>query len=237
MVNKPVISRERVISAALATIDAHGLGGFKLEIVARSIGVRAPSLYYHFRDKSELFGEVVLSLLQKVDIPDDIAADAWEAALIDICVQTRRQILFHYRAAPLLLEFAPRSIFLEAYEKWVRQCPYPVAVHMLLVEGIEKLTFGSAVFAAGERMRTESAAAADHRRDYPHLNRALRASPWDDEQMFVETIRTFVAGLAGRAGVPDSIAAKGKPGALREGVGARSSPTGGRRDPDPPHNA
>lgn len=196
MVNKPVISRERVISAALATIDAHGLGGFKLEIVARSIGVRAPSLYYHFRDKSELLGEVVLSLLQKVEIPDDIAADAWEDALIDICLQTRRQIMSHYKAAPLLLEYAPRSIFLEAYEKWMRQCPYPVAVHMLLVEGIEKLTFGSAVFAASERMRIATASTLDHRGDYPHLNRARRTNPWDDEQMFVETIRTFVRGLA-----------------------------------------
>lgn len=199
MVNKPVITRERVIRAALDTIDLHGLGGFKLEIVARSIGVRAPSLYYHFKDKSELFGEVVLSLLREVEIPDDVASGDWEDALVDICVRTRRTILLHYKAAPLILEFAPRRIFLEAYEKWMRQCPFPVDVHMLLIEGIEKLTFGAAVFAASERARADGAPPAADPRAYPNLHRALRANRWDDEQMFVQTIRTFVGGVARKA--------------------------------------
>ena len=63
---KPLITRERAARAALGVIDVQGLDSLSLELVARRIGVKAPSLYYHFKDNTELLAEVARLLL--VDI-------------------------------------------------------------------------------------------------------------------------------------------------------------------------
>src|SRR3546814_3495147 len=48
---KPLISRDRAARAALGAIDIHGLEALSLELVAQRLGVKAPSLYYHFKHK------------------------------------------------------------------------------------------------------------------------------------------------------------------------------------------
>jgi AcrR family transcriptional regulator len=37
-----------------AVLDKDGLDGLSVQAVARAMGVTAPSLYYHFKDKDEL---------------------------------------------------------------------------------------------------------------------------------------------------------------------------------------
>ena len=67
--SKSLISRERAAKAALSIMDTQGLQSLSLEAVARRLGVKAPSLYYHFKDKNELLSEVALILLKDIDAP------------------------------------------------------------------------------------------------------------------------------------------------------------------------
>ena len=191
---KPIISTERAARAALGVIDVRGLDALSLELVANRMGIKAPSLYYHFKGKTELLAEVARLLLLEVKIPEETEGD-WRDRMIALSVATRRSILQHPNAAPLLLQFFPRHLLLGSYEHWIRDYPLPPDQHMIFVEGLEKLTFGSALFEAACRARgVEPMPQFDHAR-YPHLAEALRTNALDDEALFIETLRRFIDGF------------------------------------------
>ena len=50
---KPLITREATAAHAIRIIDSEGLDALSVQAVARAMGVTAPSLYYHFKDKDE----------------------------------------------------------------------------------------------------------------------------------------------------------------------------------------
>lgn len=192
---KPIISTERAARAALGVIDVRGLDAFSLELVANRMGIKAPSLYYHFKSKTALLAEVARLILLDVQVPEEMEGD-WRERMITLSVATRRSVLQHPNAAPLLLQFFPRHLLLGSYDHWIRDYPLPPDQHMIFVEGLEKLTFGSALFEAACRARSvEPMPQFDHAR-YPHLAEALRTNALDDEQLFIETIRRFIDGFA-----------------------------------------
>lgn len=198
---KALISRERATRAALELIDIHGLDTLTLGHVARRIGVRAPSLYHHFHDKAELLSEVARLLLVDIDLPADDGTD-WDDALIQLCVATRRSILQHPNAAPLMLQFFPRHLLLAGYDHWVRHCPLRAEDWMVMIEGTEKLTFGSALFEAAYRSRGIEPMPAFPPERLPYLAQAVRSNPHDDEGLFIAALRCFLAGFSRTADRP-----------------------------------
>jgi AcrR family transcriptional regulator len=191
---KPLITRTRAARAALGVIDVHGLDALNLELVARRLGVKAPSLYHHFSDKTALLEEVARLLLVEVEAPE--RSSQWDDDVIKLCVATRRSILRHPNAAPLLLQHFPRYMLLPSYEAAAATYPFPAEMMMVAIEGMEKLTFGAAFFEAAARARSVEPMPPFDPREMPSLAHAIRANPFDDdEQLFVATLRTFVAGL------------------------------------------
>jgi hypothetical protein len=125
-------------------------------------------------------------------------ADAWEESVVRLLVAVRRSILRHPNAAPLLLQFFPKQLLLPTYDRYAAGYPLPVEWRMLMLEGLEKLTFGSAFFEAAARARSiEPMPAFDHAK-LPSLAAAIRANSLDDEGMFVETLHAFIAGCRTR---------------------------------------
>ncbi|HKY93453.1 MAG TPA: helix-turn-helix domain-containing protein [Nevskiaceae bacterium] len=196
-----MISRERAARAALGVIDVHGLDALSLELVAQRMGVRAPSLYYHFRDKAELLAEIARLILLDVQAPD-ARGKHWKQALLDLAVATRRSILQHPNAAPLLLQFFPRHVLLAAYDHWIAICPLPAEQHLVLIEGLDKITLGSALFEASCRSRSIEPIPPFDRAKLPHLADAIRANTRDDEGLFAATITAFLDGLSPDAPKP-----------------------------------
>lgn len=192
--DKALISRERAARAALDVIDTQGLNALSLELVARQLGVKAPSLYYHFKHKNELLSEVALCILRDVKIPTTDFRD-WERAMLEVCVATRRNILLHPNAAPLLLEVFPRKIFTRAYEFWYAKCPYPEEYQMIVLEATEKLTYGSAIFAAASRSRSVNQMPEIDKDQFPALSSAVRANDKDEEAMFVAVVKSVFTGI------------------------------------------
>jgi AcrR family transcriptional regulator len=192
--SKALISRDRAARAALDVIDIQGLENFSLDLVARRLGVKAPSLYHHFHDKDELLAEVALCILREIEAPF-VDPKRWDETIIGLCKEARRTILRHPNAAPLLLKFFPRHIFLRGYDYWIQHSPYPPELQLIVLEGTEKLTFGSALFAAAARATSVTPMPEFDPTELPQLARAVRASNLDDESLFVETLRTFLAGM------------------------------------------
>lgn len=195
------ITRDGATVAALEIIDRDGLDALSLELVASALGVKAPSLYYHFRDKAELLAEVARHVL--LDLGPAVGGEAvardWNEAMVGVCLATRRTLLKHPNAAPLLLQFFPRHITLRGYDHWIANCPYPPQVRMTLLEGTEKLTYASALFEAAAQARGVPAMPNVDPERLPHLALAQAANPYDAEGLFEQTIRTFLAGFGARA--------------------------------------
>ncbi len=191
---KPLISRERAARAALGVIDVHGLETLSLELVANRLGVKAPSLYYHFKHKAELLAEVARLILIDVQAPDP--KTHWKQALLALAVATRRSILQHPNAAPLLLQFFPRHLLLAAYDHWIEPCSLPPEKHLILLEGLEKLTFGAALFEAAYRSRSIEPMPQFDRARLPNLAKALRSNMLGEEALFMATLQTFLDGFS-----------------------------------------
>lgn len=194
---KPMISRRGAAEAALAVIDEHGLDGFNMALVARRLGVKPPSLYHHFRDRREVLAEVALLLLDPGTF--ELVETDWSERLIELCLKTRRSLLKHPRAASLILQYFPRHLLLDEYDRAAREDPLAAELHMAVIEGTEKITFGSALFEAFARSADVPSFPAVDSTKHPTLTASLASNPFADEELFVETLRMFLAGAAARA--------------------------------------
>ncbi|MFG1678618.1 TetR/AcrR family transcriptional regulator [Nonomuraea sp. NPDC049269] len=64
---QPLLSRERIVTAALALVDTEGLDAASTRRLATELGVSGPSLYNHVATKEELVDSVVDAVLSEVD--------------------------------------------------------------------------------------------------------------------------------------------------------------------------
>src|SRR3546814_10931707 len=67
---------------------------------------------------------------------------------------------------------------------------------MVLVDGLEKLTFGSALFEAAYRSRGIEPMPQFDRNRLPQLSEALRANHLHGEALFIATVRQYLDGFA-----------------------------------------
>ena len=171
---------------------------FSLGAVAAQMGVKTPSLYYHFSDKWELLSEVARLILEEVQAEREEDED-WESQVVRLCIETRRSLLRYPQAAQLMLEFFPRYLRLNAYDAMIGQYPFAPTLHMLVTEGTEKLTFGSALMEAAAVARNLPLMPTFDVALYPNLARAIAANALDDEAVFEETVRIFIEGIKVRA--------------------------------------
>lgn len=221
---RTMITREGATTAALAVIDEEGLEALSLESVARRLGVKAPSLYYHFKDKAELLSEVARTVMLDLELPTQGELVSWEEAMVAVCVATRRSLLRHPNVAPLFLQFFPRHLMLGAYDRWIASCPYPPELRMILLEGTEKLTYAAVMFEAAARSRGVPVMPPFDAARLPHLAQAIDANPHDAEGTFEQVIRTYLAGFSARGAVAEETTTATSSGRLRVRVKALREP-------------
>ncbi|MBT8766720.1 TetR/AcrR family transcriptional regulator [Metapseudomonas boanensis] len=190
--SKPIISKELAVRAALEVVDDEGIEGLTVQLVARKLGVKAPSLYYHFKGKSEMLEEIARMIQIEAIIPHMRDKGDWREQLIELAVAVRASILRHPKAAPLLLQFFPRHLMLKYYDFWVNRYDIPAERRMVVIEGVEKLTYGSALIGAMSRANGASPMPEFDEQEFPHLAEAVKANPMTDEQAFIETLKVFL---------------------------------------------
>jgi TetR/AcrR family transcriptional regulator, tetracycline repressor protein len=59
------VTREQIVAAALELLDEAGLDGLTLRQLAGRLGIRAPTLYWHVRDKRELLNLLAGAILEE----------------------------------------------------------------------------------------------------------------------------------------------------------------------------
>lgn len=203
--NEKVIAAGMVVEASLKLIDRDGLDRFSVHGVARDLGVTAPSIYYHFGNQAALLASVVRHILHEVPLHTD--DDDWENVVVRASIATRRAILRHPNAAPLLLRFLPRHFQLRSYDRAAQVCPLPVQWHARAIEGVEQLTLAASLLAAASVAAHRPLSPEFDSGRYPSLSRALSVNCLTAEQRLEANLRAFMKSL--RAEVVESVATIG----------------------------
>ncbi|GAA4546697.1 TetR/AcrR family transcriptional regulator [Pseudonocardia xishanensis] len=208
---QPLISREAAVDAALRLIDEEGYESFSLEKLARAMGVRSPSLYHHFANRSDLLTEAARTLLSQVSTGPDPAPGEWHDWFTRLCLGTYRLIMAHPRAAGLLFGFFPNTVIMPSHERGARvlaEAGLPAADRWLVMRGLEKLVFGMAFADAGDAVhgRTHVPRGVERER-YPYLVEAIESGGAAGEDLVERAVRTYLAGVS--AQVPASAATTG----------------------------
>ncbi len=75
-----LLTRQRIVEAASALVDAEGLDAVSVRRLATELGVQGPSLYNHFGTKAEILDAVADAIIAQVDV-SAFATHDWAEAL------------------------------------------------------------------------------------------------------------------------------------------------------------
>lgn len=62
----PKLSKPAIVDAALVLLNRDGLDGIRLRALATELGVQAPAIYWHFRDKQDVLDEMATEIWRRV---------------------------------------------------------------------------------------------------------------------------------------------------------------------------
>ena len=109
------LSRERIVDAAVAFIDDHGLLGLTMRRLGNELGVEAMAIYRYVPGKEDLLDAVVERLIEEMRQDEDVLDaphDGWQDFLIRLAHGVRRVALAHPKAFPLLASRPPEAPWL-----------------------------------------------------------------------------------------------------------------------------
>jgi len=197
--SQPLISREATVEAALTIIDNDGLDALSLPRLAREMNVKAPSLYHHFSDKSEIMAAVARTIVQRTVFPRKSTSGDWAEWFTQLTLNFRAAVLRHRNAAPLLLQYMPREMLTDMFEQAISvlvEANIPVELHVQILDGLEKLAIGATITeairpASRARLGYEHADPVAH----PQLSAAVEANQLNPKQVFEHTVRCYLLGM------------------------------------------
>ncbi|MFE7589310.1 TetR/AcrR family transcriptional regulator [Kitasatospora sp. NPDC057512] len=210
----PLLSRERIVAAALRLIDDEGLDALSTRRLATELSVSGPSLYNHFATKDELLDAVVDSVIGEVDLSmfgttgaagavgtTGANGGSWPDALRDWARSYRAALAAHPNIVPVLAQGPgrrPNALRLaDAVFGHLVESGWPRGQATRIGALMRYFVTGSALasFAAGFPADAEVYDAAD----YPHLGEAHRLAGHRgtvDEGAFETGLEALLDGLA-----------------------------------------
>jgi TetR/AcrR family tetracycline transcriptional repressor len=208
------ISRDEVVTAAIALLDEAGLAALSLRRLAKTLGVSAPTLYWHVADKRALLDLMAERIVGEHRTPTEPAAgEHWSDWLAEQARLQYRALTAHRDAALVVAGNRPTTrASLDAIEHTLRilvAAGMEAGEAMEAVFGVGHYVLGAALEAQAEQSRGASPPDADliaRIAELPHLRAAGRAG--------FDTTRTFESGLA----------------CLLDGLRARTDRAGARTD-------
>jgi len=187
-----------VVETALRLIDADGLDAFSLPRLARELKVQTPSLYYHFADRADILRTVARAIVLQSRVPEPEACPTWVDWFVGISLSFRQAVLSHRNAAPVLLEFMPRDVLIWNYELGARilaAIGVPTEARIGVIDGLDTLTLGASLAEAAKGPARAGQVFANVDADAePMLAEALAANTRTAEELFADSIRSFLRG-------------------------------------------
>lgn len=110
--HRPVgLTQGAIVGAALRIIREHGVGGLSMRALARDLGVQAPTLYHHVRDKAALLDLISAEMFRSMERSPGtydrvVSLDEWSAILREDVLRLRRLYADHPGLARSVIESA-----------------------------------------------------------------------------------------------------------------------------------
>jgi TetR/AcrR family transcriptional regulator, tetracycline repressor protein len=180
------VTRDDVIHTAIQLLQEVGLDGLTLRRLATELGISAPTLYWHFRDKRELLdamAEVMVGEFREKQppIPEHLP---WEEKIAESMRQQYRAIMAYRDGARVLAGNRPTESTLPMIElflsRWIA-VGFPPAEALAMILTMGDFVLGSALEyqAELERQRLQSGTADEdlwtRMEAFPNLRAAATA--------------------------------------------------------------
>ena len=95
------LSRDRVLSAAVALADQSGIESLTMRRLGQELGVEAMSLYNHVANKDDILDGIVDLVLSDIDVPP--TGTHWKTAMRQRAISAHEVLLAHPWAAMLII--------------------------------------------------------------------------------------------------------------------------------------
>ncbi|MDL5158341.1 TetR/AcrR family transcriptional regulator C-terminal domain-containing protein [Actinomycetospora termitidis] len=154
------ISREGIVGAALEVLDDRGIDGVTVRAVAGRLGVRAPALYYHVRDKQELLDEMGTEIQRRVvaELAGRPPGEHWTDDLVAYARALRTVHLAHRDGARTFSgTLVTDPAVLRAQEPWLRRWRAAGVSAIDALDGFDLVTAFVVGFVIEEQERLRSA--------------------------------------------------------------------------------
>ncbi len=98
------LDRQRIVTEAVALLDAEGLDGVTLRKLAARLGVRQPTLYWHLSSKAALVTALAEAILDQEfgELSQPAPRELWQDWLGGLAQRLRRALLAHPDGARVL---------------------------------------------------------------------------------------------------------------------------------------
>jgi AcrR family transcriptional regulator len=194
-----LLSRERIVSAAAALIDAEGLEAVSTRRLAAELGVQGPSLYHHFGNKEEILDAVANDIAARVDVSGFAELD-WRVALYQWGHSYRRALLDHPHIVPFLAQGPGRRpaalAMADAVYGGLVRAGWPPARATHVGAVMRYFVAGSALGSFARGFVEDRTLYAN---DYPHLAQAHRLAEHQrsvDDGAFALGLESLIDGLS-----------------------------------------
>ncbi|POT98520.1 MULTISPECIES: multidrug efflux transporter transcriptional repressor AcrR [Enterobacteriaceae] len=143
-------TRQHILDVAMRLFSAHGVSKTSLADIAQAAGVTRGAIYWHFKNKSDLFGEIWelsessigdLELEYQAKFPDDplsvlreILVYILEATVIEERRRLMMEIIFHkceFVGEMAIVQQAQRNLCLESYDRIEQTLSHCIKAKML----------------------------------------------------------------------------------------------------------
>ena len=206
------LTQDDVVAAAVALLDEVGLEGLTLRRLAGTLGVSAPTLYWHVKDKRTLLDLVADALISSQRPPLEPApGQPWDAWLGEVAQAQYRALVGHRDAGLVVAGNRPPPQSLPHVERLVSSITAlgfapDDALEVLLMLG--HFVIGNVVEHQAEAARGEDPSTSEvfahllASDEFPTLKAAgaKRQGPPDPEASFQFGLDVLLAGLRARLG-------------------------------------
>ncbi|MEU4328472.1 TetR/AcrR family transcriptional regulator C-terminal domain-containing protein [Nonomuraea dietziae] len=101
------LERDQIVAAAVRLLDQVGLDRLTLRRLASELGVQAPALYWHVKNKQELLDEIADALTREIPLRPLDEQESWRDWLAERMRDHRRMLNAHRDAARLFVAVRP----------------------------------------------------------------------------------------------------------------------------------
>lgn len=207
------LDRKRVADTALRLLNEVGLDGLTLRAIAKELDVKAPALYWHFKDKQALLDEMATEMYRRMVAGTALdPADTWQERLLKANRALRAALLGYRDGAKVFsgsrFTGADHGREMEAALRVFTSAGFTLAQAVRAARTANAYTIGFVTEEQGVRPlpgeRREGYDIGERARrlaDYPLAAEAGKLLFDDYDEQFEEGLALVVAGVEARYGI------------------------------------